>query len=285
MLLMIVCGVLLAAGVVFAVLWRHEQLVEPEDLALQRGATCPRWPIHVAGLRIYLWWATLFTVVGTASGVLITGAGGRLIMRLIAATSPDATGRLTEAQATVGEISFDGTISLLVFGALPLAFLSTALYLVVAPWLPRGALGGAIFGVAAFIGVSAFIDPLRAENIDFNIVGPGWLSVIVFAVLGVLQGVALAAFTGRLSRSLPLVSRRNWWVTFLLLLPAVVYVPIGILLATGALVALAFPRLLPWFLRVRASRGGILVGRVILVVAVLAALPAFIGAVVSIWGR
>jgi len=45
------------------------------------------------------------------------------------------------------------------------------------------------------------------------------------------------------------------------------------------------PRLLPWFLDMRASRAGVIVGRVLLTLAVVAALPAFVGAVVSIWGR
>jgi len=78
-------------------------------------------------------------------------------------------------------------------------------------------------------------------------------AVLVFAALAAVQGAFLAAFAGRPSRSLPL--------TF------------------------AFPRLLPWFLGVRASRGGVVTGRVLLVVAVLAALPAFVASVVSIVTR
>jgi len=130
-----------------------------------------------------------------------------------------------------------------------------------------------------------FLDPIRRENIDFDRVGPGWLSVLVFAALAVLQGTALAAIAGRLSRSLPVMGRRNWPGTGALLLPAIVLVPIGVVVAFVALVTTAFPRLLPWFLDLRASRAGVLVGRVLLAVAVLAALPAFIVAVVSIWGR
>jgi hypothetical protein len=81
------------------------------------------------------------------------------------------------------------------------------------------------------------------------------------------------------------MGRRNWPATGALLLPAVVLFPIGVVVAFGALVTTAFPRLLPWFLNLRASRSGVLVGRVLLAVAVLAALPAFIVAVVSIWSR
>ena len=181
MLLIIVCGVLLAAGATIAVVWGGERLVpprEPVELSSRAPASGgSRLRRHVAGLRLYAWWATMFTVIGTASGILVTGAGGRLVMRALAATSPEATGRLTEAQATVGEITLEGTVAFLVFGALPFAFASAAFYLLVEPWLPRGRLAGPTFGVAMFIPVAPFIDPLRSDNIDFVIVGrDGWRS-------------------------------------------------------------------------------------------------------------
>lgn len=150
---------------------------------------------------------------------------------------------------------------------------------------PRGRLAGPTFGVVLLVAVSPFIDPLRPDNFDFDRLGPGWLSVLLFAALAVLQGALLAAVAGRLSRSLPLMSRENLPATGPPLLPAVVLLPIGVVLAAGALVAGAFPRFLPWFLTVRASRGGVIAGRLLLAVVVLVALPAFIAAVVSIWGR
>jgi hypothetical protein len=288
MLLVITCGALLAVAVALCVVWGRESLAEPEvprSPTPDHAPTTSRVSRHLDGLRLYAWWASLLLVVGTASGLLVTGAGGRLAMRLLAVTSPAATGRLTEAQATVGEITFEGTIGYLVFGALPFAFASTALYLLAAPWLPRGRLAGPTFGLASFIMVAPFIDPLRADNVDFDIVGPGWLSVLVFAALAVVQGAFLAAFAGRLSRSLPLMTRANWPDTALPLLLAVVVAPLGVVIAVGALVTFALPRLLPWFLAVRASRGGVITGRILLALAVLAALPAFAGAVASIWGR
>jgi hypothetical protein len=287
MLLVIVSGALLALAVALCVVWGRESLVEPTVARLSTSApdpTAPRVSRHLDGVRLYAWWASMLLVVGTVSALLVTGAGGRLAMRLLAVTSPEATGRLTEAQATVGEITFEGTIGYLVFGALPFAFASTALYLLVAPWLPRGRLAGPTFGLAVFIMVAPFIDPLRADNVDFDIVGPGWLSVLVFAALAVVQGAFLSAFAGRLSRSLPLMTPTNWPDTLLPLLLAVVLFPLGAVLALGAVVTFALPRLLPWFLAVRSSRGGVIVGRVLLALAVLAAMPAFAGAVVSIWG-
>lgn len=288
MLIVIVCGVLLAVAVAACVVWGGERLVEPEiprSTVSGPVSTTSRLRRHLDGLRLYGWWVAMFLVAGTVSGLLVTGAGGRLAMRLLAVTSPEATGRLTEAGANVGEMTVEGTIGYLVFGALPFAFASTALYLLVAPWLPRGRLAGPVFGLAAFVVTAPFIDPLRADNVDFDIVGPGWLSVLVFAALAVVQGAFLAAFASRLSRSLPLITRRNWPETVLPLLLAVALFPLGAILAVGALVTFALPRLLPWFLRLRASRAGVITGRVLLALAVLAALPAFAASVVSIWGR
>lgn len=288
MLIVIACGALLAVAVAVCVVWGGERLVEPEiprSTPSGPAATTSRLRRHLDGLRLYGWWASMFLVAGIISGLLVTGAGGRLAMRLLAITSPKATGRLTEAGANVGEMTVEGTIAYLVFGALPFAFASTALYLLVAPWLPRGRLAGPTFGLAAFVMTAPFIDPLRADNVDFDIVGPGWLSVLVFTALAVVQGAFLAAFAGRLSRSLPLMTRRNWPETVLPLLLAVVLFPLGAILAVGALVTFALPRLLPWFLALRASRPGVITGRVLLALAVLAALPAFAASVVSIWGR
>lgn len=268
MILMIICGVLLATGAALAMTWGGERMRTPEY-----------------ALRYYTWWATMFVVTATVTGILVTGAGGRLVMRVLAAASPEATGLITEAGEIVGDITIEGTLAYLVFGALPAAFASAALYLLVAPWLPRGRLAGPTFGVVLLVAVSPFIDPLRPDNFDFDRLGPGWLSVLLFAALAVLQGALLAAVAGRLSRSLPLMSRENLPATGPPLLPAVVLLPIGVVLAAGALVAGAFPRFLPWFLTVRASRGGVITGRLLLAVVVLVALPAFIAAVVSIWGR
>ncbi|GAA1995278.1 hypothetical protein [Microbacterium pumilum] len=285
MLLTVVCCVLLAAGIFLAVVWNGERLTPPDAPMARASPGDSRIGRHLAGLRLYLWWAALFTVMGTASGALVTGAGGRLAMRILALTSPGARYRITEAGATIGAITLEGTFSLLVFGALPAAFASAALYLLVEPWLPAGRAAGPVFGVVLLVTVSPFIEPLRADNIDFAIVGPGWLSVLLFSALAILQGALLAAIAGRLSRALPLMSASNLRKTLPPLLPAVLLFPVGALLAPGLLVTFVFPKLLPWFLAIRASRRGVVVGRTLLAIAVVLATPSFISAISSIWSR
>lgn len=286
MVLVSVCCILLAIGVVLAIAWNGERLTPPEPtLPKPAGPSHSTVRRHLAGLRLYVWWASLFTVIGTTTGALVTGAGGRLAMRLLAIADPDARNQITEAQALIGEVTWEGTLAYLVFGALPSAFASAALYLLIEPWLPQGRLAGPTFGALLLVTVSPFLDPLRADNVDFDILDPGWLSLLVFSALAVLHGALLAALAGRLSRSLPLMSARNLRRTVPPLLPAVVLFPIGLLLAPGLLVTFVFPRLLPGFLALRASRRGVIVGRILLASALVLAAPTFVQAVISIWSK
>ena len=111
-------------------------------------------------------------------GVLAAGAGGRLAMRLLAATSPDAEGSLTEADQIVGRISVDGTLGFFVFVGVPAGLLSGVLYALVRPLLPRGRAGGVALGALLLVLAATRIEPLRADNPDFALVGPAWLAVL-----------------------------------------------------------------------------------------------------------
>lgn len=51
------------------------------------------------------------------------------------------------------------------------------------------------------------IDPLRADNVDFAIVGPSWLAVLAFAVLALFHGPLTVALAERISRSPTLPAR------------------------------------------------------------------------------
>jgi hypothetical protein len=140
-----------------------------------------------------VWQAAL--AAGLVAGVLAAGAGGRLVMRLLALTS-DVDGSFTEAEAQVGEITLDGTLALIVFGGLP-AGLATALVWAIAR--PPGPL----LGLIVLVVFGALADPLRADNFDFNLLGPDWLSVLAFTVLAVFTGTLVAAVAGRLTEAPP----------------------------------------------------------------------------------
>jgi hypothetical protein len=125
--------------------------------------------------------------------VLAAGAGGRLVMRLLAATSPDVHGSLTEAGETIGEITVDGTFALFLFAGLPAGLLSGALYALVGPVLPRGRARGIVLGVLLLVLLATRIDPLRADSVDFLLLDPAWLAVLGFSALALFQGMLVAA--------------------------------------------------------------------------------------------
>ena len=84
--------------------------------------------------------------------------------------------------------------------------------------LPRGRAGGIVLGLALLVLAGAQLDPLRPDNFDFNLVGPGWLSLVAFTALAVFQGMLTWALAGRLAsrrcrRGARGGSRRRscWW--------------------------------------------------------------------------
>ncbi|MBT2536061.1 hypothetical protein [Arthrobacter sp. ISL-69] len=257
---------------------------------------------QVSALRRYLWWANVATVAALASGILVAWAGGRLAMRILAATSPaSAQGRLTEAEANVGFPTIEGSVALLFFGGLPAGFAAAFIYVLLRRWLPAGRWAGPVLGVLLLLVFGASVEPFRADNIDFAIVGPGWLSVALFSALAVLHGAVVAAVAGAFSGRLPLPSRQNWKY-YLPLLAAVLFVPAGVVLGIGALVVMVWAQLAAVLRarRLRADRGTRVVrppdvarrggtvdwaGRGILGVAAVTALPLFVTAVTSIVSR
>ncbi|WP_026555862.1 hypothetical protein [Arthrobacter sp. 35W] len=269
-------GLLLLAGVVLIAAWGGASVRPPPGPSVAALPPEARSGRLNRALRRYAWWANVACFAAFVSAVLIAWPGGRLVMRVLAMTSPaQSQGMLTEAGAVVGLPTVDGTLSLLVFGGLPAAFAATFIYLLVHRLLPPGRLNGPLAGLAALLLLGSFLEPFRANNIDFTIVGPGLLSVALFAVLAVLLGALVAAAAGWYSQRLPLPSGRAakaYWP----LVAGMVFLPAGILIGIGALIVVAFSAIVRsphgW-----ASRKHVWVGRSLLGLAVLAALPAFIG--------
>jgi hypothetical protein len=143
-------------------------------------------------------------VIGAwASGVLVVGLGGRLFMRIMGALSPDAQGLPTEAEETVGRITFGGSYGFVLVGALFFTLFVVFVYLVGRPWLPASAAAaGLVLGVIALgtIGVS---DPMDPKNPDFDILEPAWLAVVMLAVIAVLAGLTWTAVAARVEAGLP----------------------------------------------------------------------------------
>lgn len=274
MVLMLTCGVLVILGIDAVVRWgglRVQPLGNPveSDDSPSPGFVASR----------YLWYVTVAVVSGIGSGLLIAGAGGRLAMRLLAATAGDAAqGRETEAEEIVGRITTGGSIGFIIFTGLFFGLATGALYLVIMRWLPAGRLGGLAYGMLLLIIAAPRIDPLRADNPDFSIVGPGWVAMLVFSALVLVH----AMLAGRYSRTLPAPSLRPRalvaYLPVLLLIPAA---PVAMFLALVGLLAVGLSRAQPVIQGIR-SHATAVAGRVVLAGVALLALPGFLSAVVDI---
>ena len=173
MLVIAACAALVALGIALVV-WRGGGQEERPEISF------PRYVAVCLG-------------AGVASGILAAGAGGRLVMRLLGATSPDVHGLTTEAGETIGEITAGGTAALIVFAGIPAGVLSGALYAVLAPVLPGGRARGVVLGLVLLVLFATRIDPLRADSIDFLLLEPAWLAVLGFSILALFQGMLVAA--------------------------------------------------------------------------------------------
>lgn len=208
---MLGCGLLVVIAVGLAWRWRGRVLSLPTWAAPLDGS-------KARPARALAWLAAVALLTGLLVGALVVGPLGRLAMRLLAATSPESQGRITEAEQVVGQITLSGTVAFFVFVGLPFGLAVGVAYALASFILPRGVAGGAVFGVAALVLFGSSLDPLRSDNPDFAIVGPGWLSVSAFATMAVLTGMLTAPIAGRLGSAL--AYPRAWWAVWM--------VPVGL---------------------------------------------------------
>ena len=278
MAIMVVCSALLAAGLAMAAGWRGSAFTPPPgaaDLTAEETA------------RRFAWYAALALAGGVIAGVLVIGAGGRLAMRLLAVTAGDgAQGQLTEADEIVGRISVDGTIGFILFNGIFGGIVFSGPYLIMRRFLPPGPLGGAAYGLGLLVVLGTTLDPLRPENPDFDIVGPGWMAVAVFSALAVVFGVTLAAVMARLSQWLPLIApKRRVLVRYLG--PAAVSAlafPVTAVLAITCIVTMIATRFRPLVDAVR-SRHWVLGARVVTLALVAVTLPHTVSSLIDIAAR
>ena len=145
---------------------------------------------------------------GALAGLIAGGVGSRLAMRVMAATSTAAVqGTETEFGAIVGEITFRGTLFLLIAGAL-VGALGGLSYMAIRRLLPwSGWAGGLVFGLL-LLGVFGrlIIDP---NNFDFDVLDPAALAVAMFAAIFILYGLLLVPILESLE---PSIRRARPWL-------------------------------------------------------------------------
>lgn len=178
------------------------------------------------------------------AGAIVLGLGGRLLMRVLAATSPDeAQGRVTDAEEVVGAVTLEGTIGLVVFVGLAGGLAGLALYALLRRWLPdRSIPAGLVVGGigAGLLGrPTGLLDP---ENRDFAILSPTWLAVVLALALLVTFALLAAVLIDRWAASWPRPGRSPRGVAAVLpLAPLLLFPPVAAVVA-GAVVLGASPR-------------------------------------------
>ena len=277
---MVVLGVAIALGLVAIWHWGSLDLVvpwEPEPRPMAAGRTLHR----------YIWFVTVGLTGGIVAGVVMLGAGGRLVMRLLAVTAgSEAQGVITEAEEVVGEITLSGTLNFIGFFGIAVGTVLGFAYMLIRRWLPRGRASGAVFGILLLLVLATRLDPLRPENPDFTLVGPDWVAVLAFSAVIIGYGMLLAAIMGRYSRFLPLLKRD--WKTVVRYVPSyVVFGPALAILAVPVIGVGAFAVLaarVEGIDRLWYSDRVSLAGRALLVVIAAIAAPGFVMGVAEILG-
>jgi MFS family permease len=143
------------------------------------------------------------------SGLLTIGAGGRLMMRVLAATSSDdVQGLRTEADQIIGKVSAGGSAFLIVVVGIGAAVVGLALFTTLRRWLPDRSLAAGLIGAA--IGAGLLVRPLgllSSDNSDFTLVAPVGLAVGLCLAMLVLFGATFGVLVDRLGPRWP---RPGW---------------------------------------------------------------------------
>lgn len=152
----------------------------------------------LSGLARHLGAASL---AGIVAGIVVGGLLGRVAMRIAGFTSrPELAGTLTSNGNRVGEITFPGTMAIVVFVGIVGGIGGGVLYASAEPWLRSRRWKGLLFGIALFVALGfSVVDP---SNVDFKRFGVTALNVALFAALFIAFGVVVAWIFERIRRTI-----------------------------------------------------------------------------------
>jgi hypothetical protein len=110
----------------------------------------------------------------------------------------------TEAGFTVGEVTFGGTVALVIFIGLLTGIVGAVLYVIFTPWIAWASRWrGVLFGVMLFAVSSATSDVMNPDNIDFLILKNPILLVLLIVVLFLAFGLVIDGAFRYLDKRLP----------------------------------------------------------------------------------
>jgi len=140
---------------------------------------------------------------GALAGAVAGGAGGRIAMRISTVAAPDAEqGTLTDAEQVVGQITFGGTVELIIFGGVLTGLLGGLVYLATRRWLAdAGRWRWLAFGLVSLATFGWAV--IEGNNPDFHRFGPPALNITMFAAIYLLFGVLVAPLFDWFDRLVP----------------------------------------------------------------------------------
>lgn len=152
--------------------------------------------VTLRATQTWMRFAAPLLLAGLVAGALVLGIGSRLAMRLGGFLADDsAIGLLTENGNRIGQTTLAGTVALFVAGSVAGVPVAGA-YGILRPVLPTSRrwriLAFATVATAALGRV--FVDP---GNIDFRLLEPLLVNVVMFAVMAPLLGVAVVVLHDR----------------------------------------------------------------------------------------
>lgn len=153
--------------------------------------------------------ASAIMAAAAIAGLLVPGLGGRLLMRLLAATSPEAAqGLVTDADEVVGVVTAGGTVFLVLIVGLSAGMIGAFLFTILRRWLPTGSINAGV--VSAGIGGGLIARPsglLDPGNHDFVILSPAWLAVFTALTVIIVFGMSFAVLADRWAGRWPAIGR------------------------------------------------------------------------------
>jgi hypothetical protein len=171
----------------------------------------------------------LATSVAILCGVVVGGIGGRIAMFVLRVTSSSAViGIESDDGFEIGRISFSTLILLVITGIVGAA--GGPIYLLLRQWVPDRWRVWATAVLAGVIGGTGLLNP---GGVDFTLLGPLWLAVLLFILIPVGYGAALSVFV---EEALARESERAvpWWA-FLPNLALLLFAPAALMLAAVVL--------------------------------------------------
>jgi len=179
---------------------------------------------------------------GFVAGLTIGGVGGRLAMFVLRLTSdPALRGLETDDGFTIGV--FSGATLFLVFLTAIAGAVGGVAYLAVRAWLPERARPW-LFGTLTGVVGGALV--IRPDGIDFTLLEPLWLAVVMFVALPASYGVAVSLLAERfLASDSAFTGPWAWVAGLVLLLPLGLFGPAGVAVLAVIVAALFLSRSAP----------------------------------------